>query len=112
MLCHRKTLTSALSSRHGQLVQIKFCLFRVVLPADRVLGWRTPTWSGGFVRWINIGLATFLVDCLAIRETELVLNTKFALDVHGLQFSLDFLTAAIMFDDQFEGTVSAQVIFC
>jgi hypothetical protein len=28
--------------------------------------------SGGFVRWGRIGPATFLVDCLAFRETELV----------------------------------------
>ena len=35
-----------------------------------VSGWRTPTLSGGFVRWNHIGLATFLVECLAIRETE------------------------------------------
>jgi hypothetical protein len=41
-------------------------------PALRVSGWRTPTLSGSFVRWINIGLATFRVDCLAIRETELI----------------------------------------
>ncbi|MEK1854411.1 MAG: hypothetical protein AAAC48_21730, partial [Phyllobacterium sp.] len=39
-------------------------------PLDK-LGRRTPTLSGGFVRWVNIGLATFRVDCLAIRETEL-----------------------------------------
>jgi hypothetical protein len=41
-------------------------------PALRVSGWRTPTLSGGIVRWVNIGLATFRVDCLAIRETELL----------------------------------------
>ncbi len=29
------------------------------------------TLSGSFVRWKGIDLATFLVDCLAIRETEL-----------------------------------------
>jgi hypothetical protein len=39
-----------------------------------VSSWRTPTLSGGFVRWKDIGLATFRVDCLAIRETELVLS--------------------------------------
>eukprot|EP01133_Synstelium_polycarpum_P029419 gene29419-36018_t len=33
-------------------------------PALRVSGWRTPTLSGSFVRWVNIGLATFRVDCL------------------------------------------------
>jgi hypothetical protein len=31
-----------------------------------------PTLSGGFVRWVNIDLATFRVDRLAIRETELL----------------------------------------
>jgi len=36
-----------------------------------VSGWRPTTLSDGFVRWKNIGLATFLVGCLAIRETEL-----------------------------------------
>jgi hypothetical protein len=35
-----------------------------------VSGWRTPTLSGGMGRWKGIGLATFRVDCLAIRETE------------------------------------------
>jgi hypothetical protein len=45
-------------------------------PALRVSGWRPTTLSGGFVRWINIGLATFRVDCLAIRETELALNRQ------------------------------------
>jgi len=44
-----------------------------IRPALRVSGWRTPTLSGSIVRWVNIGLATFRVDCLAIRETELVL---------------------------------------
>jgi hypothetical protein len=39
-------------------------------PLDR-LGRRTSALSGGFVRWVNIGLATFRVDCLAIRQTEL-----------------------------------------
>jgi len=42
-------------------------------PALRVSGWRPTTLSDGFVRWKDIGLATFLVDCLAIRETELAL---------------------------------------
>ncbi|CAN7149149.1 hypothetical protein LJR231_000063 [Phyllobacterium sp. LjRoot231] len=37
----------------------------------RVSGWRPTTLSGGFVRWKSIDLATFRVDCLAIRETEL-----------------------------------------
>jgi hypothetical protein len=37
-----------------------------------VSGWRTPTLSDGIVRWVNIGLATVLVECLAIRETELI----------------------------------------
>ncbi|MBB3144074.1 hypothetical protein FHS21_000457 [Phyllobacterium trifolii] len=41
-------------------------------PALRVSGWRTPTLSGGIIRWKNIGLATLRVDCLAIRETELI----------------------------------------
>jgi hypothetical protein len=41
-------------------------------PALWVSGWRTPTLSGGFVRWVNIDLATFRVDRLAIRETELL----------------------------------------
>jgi hypothetical protein len=40
-------------------------------PALRVSGWRPPTLSGGIGRWKEIGLATFRVDCLAIRETEL-----------------------------------------
>ena len=31
-----------------------------------------PTLSGDVGRWKGIGLATFRVDCLAIRETELV----------------------------------------
>jgi hypothetical protein len=39
--------------------------------ALRVSGWRTPTLSARIVRWKDIGLATFRVDCLAIRETEL-----------------------------------------
>jgi hypothetical protein len=39
-------------------------------PLDK-LARRTPTLSGGLVRWVNIGLATFQVDWLAIRETEL-----------------------------------------
>jgi hypothetical protein len=43
------------------------------LPALRVSGWRPTTLSGGIGRWINIGLATFRVDCLAIQETELLL---------------------------------------
>ncbi|MDR6632150.1 hypothetical protein J2X72_000921 [Phyllobacterium sp. 1468] len=41
-----------------------------------VSGWRTPTLSGGVGRWKDIGLATFRVDCLAIRETELALNKQ------------------------------------
>ena len=40
-------------------------------PALRVSGWRPPTLSGVVVRWKDIGLATFRVDRLAIRETEL-----------------------------------------
>jgi hypothetical protein len=43
-----------------------------IQPALRVSGWRKTTLSGGIVRWINIGLATFPVDCLAIRETGLI----------------------------------------
>ncbi|MBA8878715.1 hypothetical protein [Phyllobacterium myrsinacearum] len=39
-------------------------------PSLQVSGWRTPTLSGGVARWKDIGLATFRVDCLAIRETE------------------------------------------
>ncbi len=39
--------------------------------ALRVSGWRPTTLSGGIGRWKNIDLATFRVDCLAIRETEL-----------------------------------------
>ena len=39
-------------------------------PALRVSGWRTTTLSGGIGRWKSIDLATFRVDCLAIRETE------------------------------------------
>jgi hypothetical protein len=46
-------------------------VFCRIHPALRVSGWRTTTLSGGIGRWKNIGLATFLVDCLAIRETEL-----------------------------------------
>ncbi|MEK1852866.1 MAG: hypothetical protein AAAC48_13605 [Phyllobacterium sp.] len=30
----------------------------------------------GFVRWVDIGLATFRMDCLAIRETELRLYDR------------------------------------
>jgi hypothetical protein len=41
-------------------------------PALRVSGWRPTALSGGVGRWKHIDLATFRVDCLAIRETELV----------------------------------------
>jgi hypothetical protein len=40
-------------------------------PALRVSGWRPTTLSGGVGRWKDIDLATFRVDYLAIRETEL-----------------------------------------
>jgi hypothetical protein len=40
-------------------------------PALRVSAWRQTTLSGSIVRWKDIGLATFRVGCLAIRETEL-----------------------------------------
>ncbi|MDR6634337.1 hypothetical protein J2X72_003147 [Phyllobacterium sp. 1468] len=42
----------------------------------RVSGWRTTTLSGGVGRWKHVNLATFRVDCLAIRETELALNKQ------------------------------------
>ncbi|MDR6635084.1 hypothetical protein J2X72_003896 [Phyllobacterium sp. 1468] len=43
---------------------------------SRISAWRTPTLSGGVGRWKDIGLATFRVDRLAIRETELALNKQ------------------------------------
>jgi hypothetical protein len=39
-------------------------------PTNWVSGWRPTTLSGGIVRWKNIGLATFRVDCLAIRQNR------------------------------------------
>jgi hypothetical protein len=44
-----------------------------------VSGWRTPTVSGGVGRRKGIDLATFRVDCLAIRETERVQYDRISL---------------------------------
>jgi hypothetical protein len=58
----------------------QFCEMRIFRPASlsvgqatngRISGWRPTTLPGGFGRWKGIGLATFRVPCLAIRETEL-----------------------------------------
>ncbi|MDR6632728.1 hypothetical protein J2X72_001512 [Phyllobacterium sp. 1468] len=50
--------------------------------ADTHFVWRTPTLSGGhpLVRrlrtMVNVGLATFRVNCRAIRETQLASNKQ------------------------------------
>jgi hypothetical protein len=50
-----------------------------ILSALRVSGWRPAILSGGVGRWKSIDLATFRVDCLAIRETERVQYDRISL---------------------------------